>query len=67
MREIGATVIVVAHRPSAINAVDQLLFLKNGQQVAFGPKEEIQKQVLRAVPAASPTPQPAQAEKVTGA
>ena len=67
MREIGSTVIVVAHRPSAINAVDQLLYLNEGRQVAFGPKEEIQKQVLRAVPAASPAPQPSQAEKGTGA
>lgn len=57
MREIGSTVIVVAHRPSAINAVDQLLYLKDGRQIAFGPKESIQTQVLRAVHTASPGPQ----------
>jgi ABC-type protease/lipase transport system fused ATPase/permease subunit len=53
MRTNGSTVIVVAHRPSAINAVDKLLFLRNGRQVAFGPKEEVLKQVIRTVPSAS--------------
>lgn len=41
MRETGSIVIVVAHRPSAISAVDQLLVIKEGQQVAFGPKDEV--------------------------
>ena len=54
MRELGSTVVVVAHRPSAINAIDQLLYLRAGRQVAFGPKEEIQKQILRAVPPGKP-------------
>nr|MCH9662194.1 hypothetical protein [Gammaproteobacteria bacterium] len=30
-----------AHRPSAISAVDRLLFLKNGQMAAFGLRDEI--------------------------
>lgn len=51
LREAGSTVIVVAHRPSAISAVDHLLYLRDGRQVAFGPKEQIQKQILRPVPA----------------
>lgn len=37
----GATVVVIAHRPSAIRAVDHLLYIKDGRQVAFGPKEEV--------------------------
>ncbi|SDQ35568.1 type I secretion system permease/ATPase [Pseudovibrio sp. Tun.PSC04-5.I4] len=41
MRETGSIVIVVAHRPSAISAVDLLLVVKDGQQAAFGPKEEV--------------------------
>lgn len=44
-KERGAIVIVIAHRPSAIAAVDNLLFLQNGRQGAFGPKDE----VLRAI------------------
>ena len=38
-RERGAIVVVVAHRPIGIEAVDQLLVLKDGRVQAFGPKE----------------------------
>ncbi len=40
-RAAGSIVIIVAHRPSAVAAVDKLLFLKDGRQGAFGPKEEV--------------------------
>lgn len=41
VRERGGIVIVIAHRPSAIAAVDLLLFVRNGRQEKFGPKEEV--------------------------
>lgn len=44
----GAIVIVVAHRPSAISAVDKLLFLKAGRQAAFGPKNDVLQQITQA-------------------
>lgn len=47
MRKMGKTVIVMAHRPSAIAAVDKLLYLKDGQQVAFGDKEDVLKQITQ--------------------
>ncbi|WP_108882694.1 type I secretion system permease/ATPase [Anderseniella sp. Alg231-50] len=63
-RKRGATVIVVAHRPSALAAIDTLLMLKDGKQVAFGPKDEVLAKVLQngqpkadkrpAAPAAAP-------------
>jgi PrtD family type I secretion system ABC transporter len=53
-RERGAIVIVVAHRPVGIEAVDQLLVLKDGKMQAFGPKEQVLGQVLQRVPAPSP-------------
>lgn len=37
----GAIVIIVAHRPTAIAAVDKLLFLQDGRQAAFGPKNAV--------------------------
>jgi PrtD family type I secretion system ABC transporter len=37
----GAIVIVVAHRPSTITAVDHVLVLQDGRQTAFGPKETV--------------------------
>ena len=46
------TVVVVAHRPSAIAAVDKLLMLRDGKAEAFGPKDEILARVTRHVVAA---------------
>ena len=41
MRDHGSIVIVIAHRPSAIAAVDKILVMKDGKQTAFGPKDEV--------------------------
>lgn len=49
MREAGSIVIVIAHRPSAIAAVNKILVMKNGQQSAFGPKEEVLQKVIAPV------------------
>ena len=53
-RERGAIVVVVAHRPIGIEAVDQLLVLKDGRMQAFGPKEQVLGQVLQRVPGPPP-------------
>ncbi|WP_262386613.1 Type I secretion system ATP-binding protein PrsD (plasmid) [Roseobacter fucihabitans] len=58
LREAGTTVVVMAHRPSAIAAVNKVLVLKDGQQVQCGPKEEVLGKVLAPVP---PQPPPRQA------
>ena len=47
VRERGGIAVVVAHRPSAIAAVDKLLFLRAGRQVAFGPKNEVLQQITQ--------------------
>lgn len=41
IRERGGIAIVVAHRPSAIAAVDTLAVMRNGEVVAFGPRDEV--------------------------
>ena len=41
MRVRGSIVIVIAHRPSAIAALDSLLVVKEGRQEAFGSKQEV--------------------------
>ena len=46
VRQRGGTVIVVAHRPSAIAALDQIMVLRAGQVVAYGPRDEVLKKVL---------------------
>jgi ATP-binding cassette subfamily C protein len=53
-RERGAVVVVVAHRPIGIEAVDQLLVLRDGRMQAFGPKEQVLGQVLQRVAPPSP-------------
>ena len=54
-RERGAIVVVVAHRPIGIEAMDQILVLKDGRLQAFGPKEQVLAQVLQPR-VAGPTP-----------
>ena len=48
IRQAGGTVIVMAHRPSAIAAVNKLLMLRDGTQVDFGEKEEVLQRITRA-------------------
>ena len=59
MRAKGAVVIVMAHRPSAIAAVNKVLVLQSGTVVRFGTKEEVMGPQQAAVgPAAPPLPVP---------
>ncbi len=50
VRSRGGIAIVIAHRPSALAAVDLIGIVQNGRLVSFGPKEEILRQTPRAVP-----------------
>jgi ATP-binding cassette subfamily C protein PrsD len=43
-------VVVIAHRPSALAALDQVLVMAEGRMHACGPKEEILSRTLKAVP-----------------
>ena len=49
MKEKGSIVVVIAHRPSALAAVDMVLCLKEGKMQAFGPKNEVLPKVLAPV------------------
>lgn len=49
----GGIAIVVAHRPSALVAVDYLAVIQNGRLVSFGPKQEIMRPVPTSVAADS--------------
>tara|TARA_B100001059_G_C17818931_1_gene577013 strand:+ start:199 stop:342 length:144 start_codon:yes stop_codon:yes gene_type:complete len=37
----GITVLIIAHRPAAIQECDTLVVIENGQITAFGTKEDI--------------------------
>lgn len=43
----GRSVLIMAHRPAAIQECDTLLMLDGGARVAFGPKEEVLREVVR--------------------
>ena len=58
--ERGASVVVIAHRPSALASIQQILVLSEGRTVALGPRDEILRKVLNrpAVGAAQPAQPP---------
>ncbi len=41
LRQEGVTVVVIAHNPRTIQSMNKLLYLKAGQAVAFGLKEQV--------------------------
>ena len=48
IRARGGVAIVIAHRPSALMAVDRVAAMANGEIQAFGERDEVLRQVLRA-------------------
>ena len=68
IRERKGIVIVIAHRPSAIAGVDQILVLNQGRVQAMGPKDEVLNKVLqRPQGVTAATPLPARSEAGGGA
>lgn len=47
VRQRGGVVVVVAHRPKALEAVDHVLVIGEGRAQAFGPKQQILDRVLQ--------------------
>ena len=41
------TIIIVAHRPSALKVCDKVLFIRDGHQLAFGPRDEVLNKILQ--------------------
>lgn len=52
VRRRGGIAIVVAHRPSALANIDQVLVMSNGMQHSFGSRESVLANVIRSVPPA---------------
>ena len=61
VRDRGGIVVVIAHRPSAIRAVDKVLVMQGGEVVAFGPRDEVLAKAVQnpgsVVPYPVPVPQ----------
>ncbi|WP_082507650.1 type I secretion system permease/ATPase [Methylobacterium sp. Leaf113] len=47
VRERGGICVVVAHRPSALAALDTVMLISEGQIQAFGPKDDVLKRILK--------------------
>lgn len=47
VRDRGGIAVVVAHRPSAISAVDTVLVMDSGRPKAFGPRDEVLPPTIR--------------------
>ena len=45
LREIGSTVVIIAHRPSILRGVDKVLVLRDGAVDMMGPRDEVFKSV----------------------
>jgi ABC-type protease/lipase transport system fused ATPase/permease subunit len=52
----GSTVVITTHRPRLVGVVDQMLVLKAGKQVAFGPAKDILEAVRKLQVVNSPAP-----------
>ncbi|AVO38863.1 type I secretion system permease/ATPase [Pukyongiella litopenaei] len=46
MKETGRSVLIMAHRPAAIQECDMLLVLDHGIRAAFGPKDEVLRKLV---------------------
>lgn len=47
IKSAGGSVVVIAHRPAAIQECDLLLILEDGQRRAFGPRDEVLRNAVR--------------------
>lgn len=47
LKETGKTVAIIAHRPAALQECDVILVLENGTVAAFGPRDDILRNLLR--------------------
>jgi ABC-type protease/lipase transport system fused ATPase/permease subunit len=52
----GKSILIMAHRPTAIQECDLLLVLDGGAQVAFGPKDEVMASMVKNAQAIRSTP-----------
>jgi ATP-binding cassette subfamily C protein len=53
IRKRGGIAIIVAHRPSALAAVDLVAVMNGGQLAGIGPKDEVLRNFVRKVPVAA--------------
>ena len=50
LKSRGGTAVIMTHRPSAIEATEQLLMIENGRTKAYGPRDEVLKSMVKNAP-----------------
>jgi ATP-binding cassette subfamily C protein len=58
MKDEGKSVIIIAHRPAAIQECETLLMLEQGVRTAFGPREEVLQKMVKNHAEITRSPQP---------
>jgi ATP-binding cassette subfamily C protein len=58
MKKVGKSIIIIAHRPAAIQECDLLLMMEGGMRTAFGPREEVLAKVVKNHEQITRSPQP---------
>ncbi|TNJ47524.1 type I secretion system permease/ATPase [Phaeobacter sp. B1627] len=78
LKAAGKSVLIMAHRPAAIQECDKLLVIDQGTQAAFGPKDEVLRKMVSnhrdirqpapqpGAPRTDPPVQPGNGQKFTG-
>ena len=54
LKEKGATVIVITHRPGVLGALDNILIMKDGKMATVGPREDVLKALQKNIAAPKP-------------
>jgi ABC-type protease/lipase transport system fused ATPase/permease subunit len=49
LKSAGATVVLIAHRPSIVSQIDRILYLRGGLIEIFGPRDEVLPKLTRPV------------------
>jgi ATP-binding cassette subfamily C protein len=66
VRQRGGMAVVIAHRPAALQYLDQVMVLAEGMVQAVGPKEEVLARMTRGAPQPGPNPAAATAPEERG-
>jgi ATP-binding cassette subfamily C protein len=66
VRQRGGIAVVIAHRPAALQYLDQVMVLAEGMVQAVGPKEEVLARMTRGAPQPGPNPAAATAPEERG-
>ncbi|OYX29282.1 MAG: type I secretion system permease/ATPase [Caulobacterales bacterium 32-69-10] len=51
LKQAGATVVIISHKPNVFRSADKMLVLKNGRVEMFGPRDQVMAKIMQAAAA----------------